>query len=151
MAACSTHLPRDGMKFTGREFNGEELHMRFTLEADANHYLITRYGPGWISVNEREFHQSLLVTPEKIIADWPPQSLADCTEGHFAAVAALEPEIVLLGTGTRQQFPHPRLLSPLTGKGIGVEIMDTAAACRTYNIVMMEGRRVVAALMMIGA
>lgn len=125
--------------------------MRFTLEADANHYLITRYGPGWISVNEREFRQSLLVTPERVIDDWPPQSLADCTESDFRAIAALEPEIVLLGTGTRQQFPHPRLLQPLIGKGIGVETMDTPAACRTYNIVMLEGRRVVAALMMMGA
>ena len=125
--------------------------MRFTLEGDANRYLITRCGPGWINVNEREFHNSMLVSPEKIIADWPPQSLADCTESHFAAIAVLEPEIVLLGTGTRQQFPHPRLLRPLISQGIGVETMDTAAACRTYNIVMLENRRVVAALMMIGA
>ena len=89
----------------------------------------------------------------------PPQTrmghfhlyVADLTETHFAMVAALKPEIVLLGTGARQQFPLPRLLRPLLTQGIGVEVMDTAAACRTYNIIMLEGRRVAAALLMIEA
>jgi uncharacterized protein len=61
----------------------------------------------------------------------------------------LEPEIVLLGTGRRQQFPHPRLTQALLEQGVGVEVMDTAAACRTYNVIMLEGRRVAAALLLI--
>ena len=63
-------------------------------------------------------------------------------------IAQLEPEIALLGTGDRQRFPHPRLIQALMARGIGVEVMDTSAACRTYNIVMLEGRRVAAALLL---
>ena len=77
------------------------------------------------------------------------KEFAELEATHFLTVEALEPEIVLLGTGQNQHFPHPRLTSPLLNRGVGVEIMDTAAACRTYNIIMAEGRRVVAALLMI--
>jgi uncharacterized protein len=69
-------------------------------------------------------------------------------EAHFEVIAGLEPEIVLLGTGGRQRFPRPSLLRSLLARGVGVEIMDTAAACRTYNIIMLEGRRVAAALLL---
>lgn len=123
--------------------------MRFSLEIDAHHYFIRSYGIGWVNVNERELCNSLIVMPERLVLDWPPQAFTDFEESHFEAVAQLEPEIVVLGTGTRQQFPSPRLLRPLLAKGIGVETMDTAAACRTYNIIMLEGRRVAAALLMV--
>ncbi|HAO34451.1 MAG TPA: Mth938-like domain-containing protein [Candidatus Competibacter sp.] len=123
--------------------------MRFNLEVDAHHQFIRSYGPGWVNVSEREIRQSLIVTPERLVSDWPPQSFAELEEGHFAAVVALEPEIVVLGTGLRQRFPAPKLLRPVLDRGIGVEIMDTAAACRTYNVIMLEGRRVAAALLMI--
>ena len=123
--------------------------MRFNLEVDAHHHLIRSYGPGWINVSEREIRQSLIVTPERLVPDWPPRSFAELAEAHFAAVVDLEPEIVVLGTGLRQRFPSPKLLRPLLAKGIGVEIMDTAAACRTYNIIVLEGRRVAAALLLI--
>lgn len=125
--------------------------MRFSLEVDAHHHLIRSYGPGWVDVSEREIRHSLIVTPDRLLADWPPQRFGELEEVHFEAVAALEPEIVVLGTGLRQQFPSPKLLRPLLIKGIGAEIMDTAAACRTYNIIMLEGRRVAAALLMIEA
>jgi uncharacterized protein len=69
-------------------------------------------------------------------------------EAHFEAITDLEPEIVLLGTGSRQRFPRPSLLRSLLARGVGVEIMNTAAACRTYNIIMLEGRRVAAALLL---
>jgi uncharacterized protein len=123
--------------------------MRFSLDIDANHYFIKGYGPGWINVNERDIRRSVIVTPERLVTDWPPQAFADLEESHFEAVAQLTPEIVVLGTGSRQQFPSPRLIRSLLAKGIGVEVMDTAAACRTYNIIMLEGRRVAAALLMI--
>ncbi len=123
--------------------------MRFSLEIDAGRYFIRGYGLGWVDVNEREIRRSLIVTPERLVTDWPPQTFAELDEVHFEAVARLEPEIVVLGTGSRQRFPHPRLIRPLLAKGVGVETMDTAAACRTYNIVTLEGRRVAAALLMI--
>ena len=124
--------------------------MRFSLDSDANHYAITGYGPDWVRVNQQEFRRSVIVTPERLVSDWSPQTFGDLVESHFAVIAGLEPEIVLLGTGVRQRFPRPSLLRPLLERSVGVEVMDTAAACRTYNIVMLEGRRVAAALLLLG-
>ena len=123
--------------------------MRFSLDADSNRYSIRNYGSGWITVNDQDIRCSVIVTPERLVLDWPPQTFAELDETHFAMIMALEPEIVLLGTGCRQQFPHPRLTQALLAQGIGVEVMDTAAACRTYNVIMLEGRRVAAALLLI--
>ncbi|MDG4551033.1 MAG: Mth938-like domain-containing protein [Candidatus Contendobacter sp.] len=123
--------------------------MRFSLDSDLNRYSITGYGPDWVRVNQQEFRRSVIVTPERLVSDWPPRTFGDLVEAHFAAIADLEPEIVLLGTGGRQRFPRPSLTRPLLERGVGVEIMDTAAACRTYNIVMLEGRRVAAALLLL--
>lgn len=123
--------------------------MRFTLDIDANKHFIKSYGPGWIKVNDQEIRRSLIVAPDRLVTGWPPQSFAELEEAHFEAIAQLEPEIALLGTGSRQRFPRPRLIQALLGRGVGVEVMDTAAACRTYNVIMLEGRRVVAALLMI--
>jgi uncharacterized protein len=122
--------------------------MRFSLDADTNHYSIRNYGPGWITVNDLEIRRSVIITPDQLVLDWPPQAFTELAESHFAAIAALEPEIVLLGTGVRQQFPHPRLTQALLTRGIGIEVMDTTAACRTYNVIMLEGRRVAAALLL---
>ncbi|MBK8753057.1 MAG: Mth938-like domain-containing protein [Candidatus Competibacteraceae bacterium] len=122
--------------------------MRFSLDTDANRYSIRSYGPGWITVNEQEIRHSVIVTPAQLVLDWEPQTFTDLVEMHFEKIAGLEPEIVLLGTGSRQQFPHPRLTQALLAHGIGVEVMDTAAACRTYNVIMLEGRRVAAALLL---
>ncbi len=123
--------------------------MRFSLDADHNRYSIRNYGSGWITVNDLDIRRSLIVSPDQLILDWPPQTFTELDETHFATIMALEPEIVLLGTGRRQQFPHPRLTQALLAHGIGVEVMDTAAACRTYNVIMLEGRRVAAALLLI--
>jgi uncharacterized protein len=122
--------------------------MRFTLDSDLNSFSITSYGPDWVRVNQQEFRRSLIVTPERLVSDWPPQSFGDLVEAHFETIAGLKPEIVLLGTGNRQRFPRPALIRPLVERGVGVEVMDTAAACRTYNIIMLEGRRVAAALLL---
>lgn len=123
--------------------------MRFSIDADPNRYSIRNYGSGWITVNEQDIRHSLIVSPDQLILDWPPQTFTELDETHFVMIMALEPEIVLLGTGRRQQFPHPRLTQSLLDHGIGVEVMDTAAACRTYNVIMLEGRRVAAALLLI--
>lgn len=123
--------------------------MRLHLDSDATKNIIRAYDPGVVTVNDRQVHRSVIVTPERLIADWPPQTFAELEETHLEWLVTLEPEIVLLGTGSRQQFPHPRLTRALLSRRIGLEVMDTAAACRTYNILMAEGRRVAAALLMI--
>ena len=100
-------------------------------------------------INGELLARNLVLTPELIIRDWRPSDFADLAEHDFAELAGLEPEILLLGTGRRQRFPAPEIYLELIRRGIGLEIMDTGAACRTYNILMSERRRVVAALLMI--
>jgi uncharacterized protein len=90
---------------------------------------------------------SCVITPRQVMADWPPQGIEDLAAEHLAALAELDPEVVILGTGEILQFPAPRVGAVLVERQIGLEIMDTAAACRTYNILVAEGRMVVAALM----
>ena len=123
--------------------------MRLSFDFAGNANIIRAYGEGWITVNDQAIRQSVIITPERLITDWPPQHFEHLIEAHFQGIAELNPEIVLLGTGSRQHFPHPRLTRPLLSQGVGVEVMATDAACRTYNIIMAEGRRVVAALLMI--
>jgi len=125
--------------------------MRIHLETGGQANLIRTYAPGRIVVNETVYGASLIVQPDRIIADWPPQSFAALAEPHFQVLAGLGTEVVLIGTGARLRFPPPVLLRPLIAAGCGFEVMDTGAACRTYNILMGEGRRVAAALLMIEA
>jgi uncharacterized protein len=122
--------------------------MRFNLDFNNSGTIIRGYREGSVTVNDQEIRQSVIITPGQILP-WPPQSFADLETAHLADLSDLEPELVLLGTGNRQQFPPPAITHPLLNQGIGVEVMDTAAACRTYNILVAEGRRVVAALLMI--
>ena len=119
------------------------------LQSDLNPSLnaITAYGPGYIEINRQRYDHPVLVQPEGPILTWDAASLEVLEESHFAAFLDFSPELVLLGTGERQRFPHPRLLAPLARVRIGLETMDTRAACRTYNILMSEGRRVLAALL----
>ncbi len=107
---------------------------------------ITSCGAGFVSVNGRRYERSLVVDAERIEPDWPVTELAALAAEHLAALVAARPEVVLLGTGARLQFPRPEVLRPLVEAGIGYEIMDNGAACRTYGILIAEGRRVVAAL-----
>lgn len=116
-------------------------HQRGTLNT------VTAYGPGWLEVNAQRYGHALLLQPESPVRPWAPSTFDELSAEHFEPVAAAAPEVVLLGTGATQRFPHPRLLASLAARGIGVEAMDTGAACRTYNILMAEGRRVLAALL----
>lgn len=120
--------------------------MKFEQDNAAGRNTFTGYGEGYVEVNRQRHGASLVVSADRVITDWPAKSIEGLTADHFAAVAALEPEIVLLGTGAQFSFPAPALLAPLRQAGIGVEVMDTPAACRTYNILLGEGRNVVAAL-----
>ena len=108
--------------------------------------LVTSFGEGWIKVGGTEYRQNCILTPESVETGFAPGGLAALTEADFARLLEHRPEIVLLGTGGRQQFLHPRLTHPLAAAHVGLEIMDTRAACRTFNILLGEGRRVVAAL-----
>lgn len=120
--------------------------MKLHLTQAAGSYLITGYGDGWIEVNQTRHPQSLIVLPALIVTDWQLPDFDALTEAHFERLASLAPEVVLLGTGKRHRFVHPHLSRALTDAGIGLECMDTPAACRTYNILMSEGRHVAAAL-----
>jgi uncharacterized protein len=106
----------------------------------------TGYGEGYVLVSGQRRATSLLVMPERLL-DWAPASFAELSEAHFALIVELRPEVVLLGTGAKQRFPHPRLTAPLARAGIGLEVMDVQAACRTYSILAAEDRVVVAALL----
>lgn len=121
--------------------------MKIQLEAGAGRNMIRSYAPGQIVVNQERLAGSVIVTPQQIVTDWRPRSFDDLTAADFEMIVGLDPEVVLLGTGSRLRFPPPSLTRALTAAQLGVEVMDTGAACRTYNILMGEGRRVVAALL----
>jgi uncharacterized protein len=108
---------------------------------------ITAYRSGEIVVAGVGYHRSVLVCSDGAVESWPPPSFEEFARSHFDIIAARAPEIVLIGTGGRIRFPPAELLVPLSGRGIGIEIMDTGAACRSYNFLLGEGRRVVAALL----
>ncbi|MGF1526351.1 MAG: Mth938-like domain-containing protein [Candidatus Competibacterales bacterium] len=124
--------------------------MHLSLDRDRTLNTIRAYREGALTVNDgMVVERSLLIMPDQLVTDWPPQSLGELEPQHCERLAELEPELVILGTGAQQQFPHPRLTQGLLERQIGVEVMATGPACRTYNIVCAEGRRVLAALFMI--
>jgi len=111
------------------------------------HYqTVTAYDEQGIEINAVRFDYSLIVLPETPPAAWPPATFDALTAEHFAQIEATDPDVVILGTGKRQRFVHPKLTAALNARRIGVECMDNPAACRTYNILMGEGRRVALAL-----
>ena len=107
---------------------------------------ITGYGEGYVMVNGERRASSVIVLPDRI-EPWERKEFSQLTEADFQFLQGLGVEIVLLGTGARQRFPHPRLTAALAQAGIGLEVMDTQAACRTYNILVAEERKVAAALL----
>jgi uncharacterized protein len=121
--------------------------MKFALDDIDRRYAITGYSAGRIRVGHAEHNRSLVVAAGQLIADWPPQSPEQLRPEHFDPILALEPEVLILGTGPRPAQPEPRLFRALLERQIGVEVMNTGAACRTYNILLAEERRVVAALL----
>lgn len=124
--------------------------MKLDLEsAGKGRNRIRSYGPGHIVVGNVTYAHSVLLTPDDLIDRWPPRSFQDLAPAHFDAIAALTPEIVLVGTGKRLRFPQAGILVPLSSRNIGVEIMDTGAVCRSYNFLAGEGRRIAAAILMI--
>lgn len=122
--------------------------MKLHLSRDPHLKLFTGYGDGYVSVNGQRYEASLIVCPDRVLDAWAPRSFDALAEAHFAGLAALKTEIVLLGTGNVLRFPHPRLTQALALARIGFEVMDTYAAARTYNILVAEGRKVAAALIL---
>jgi uncharacterized protein len=99
-------------------------------------------------VNELELQRSFLLAPDRLIEGWRPRSVVELEPDDMAAVLALEPAVVLLGSGATLQFPAPSVLAACLTRGIGIEVMDNGAAARTYNLLATEGRRVVAAFLL---
>lgn len=122
--------------------------MKIEQEQTQGRNAFTGYGDGYVEVNHARHTESLVVSADRLITEWPARSIQGLTADHLAAIVGLAPEIVLLGTGADFHFPDPALLAPLYKAGIGVEVMDTPAACRTYNILLGEGRNVIAALIL---
>ena len=108
---------------------------------------VTGYGPGWIALNGEKLQHSLLITSSGERRDCACQRFEDLCPAHFETLADLSVEMVIFGSGSRLRFPPPAWLAPLMAKRIGLETMDTAAACRTYNILAGEGRPVAAVLL----
>ena len=120
------------------------------LHADAGATRITSYGPGYFAIGERILRHGIVIGADGAVTPWSPVVPDDLNEDHLRQIIAREPEVVLLGTGRRQTFPPPALLRPFVESGLGVEVMDTAAACRTFNVLAAESREVVAGLLPIG-
>ena len=120
--------------------------MKLQLEQPAGTNLVRAYGPGQLRIGDRTHTSSVIVTATALIAPWRPASAQDLSPLDFEPLLGLAPEVVLLGTGARQQFPRAELLRILHQQRIGIEVMDTSAACRTYNVLVTEGRNVAAAL-----
>ncbi len=121
--------------------------MKLHLTQAAGKQLITGYDSGWVEVNAVRHTQSLIVLPNRLIENWVAGDFDSLGELDFVQLLELKPEVILLGTGTRHRFIHPRITRNLTDAAISIECMDTAAACRTYNILMAEDRHVAAALL----
>ena len=120
--------------------------MKFTLEAGAAAHLIRGYSDTEIRIGERSVHGSCIVTADQLLTDWGPASFAEFGAAHLATLLALAPEVVILGTGMTQHFAPAALRDALAGRGVGLEAMQLGAACRTFNVLVQEERRVAAAL-----
>lgn len=118
------------------------------LNLDENNatFQITAFSPGKITINQTDYHQNLIITPDTLITDWPVENMEKLTPASLDIILSLKPDVLLIGTGTSLIFPMPALYGHLINQGIGVEMMNTAAACRTYSALSAENRLVAAAL-----
>jgi uncharacterized protein len=132
-------------------FNTQRARMKLHSSSTEKYQTVTGYDQQGVEINAQRFDYSVLVMPEVAPRPWDVTRFDDLTAGHFETIAADRPDVVILGTGERQRFVHPRLVASLSAQRIGVECMDSHAACRTYNILMGEGRKVTLALIVEGA
>lgn len=121
--------------------------MKFHLATTSGN-IVTGLGPGWVRVGTTEYRENLVLTPDAVTVGWAPAGFDGLAASDFAQLLSARPEVVLFGTGATLRFAHPRLTHALADARIGLETMDTPAACRTFNILAAEGRGVVAALLL---
>lgn len=121
--------------------------MPLTLDENSANYQIRAYQPGQIQINDKFYHESVIIAANTLIDHWQPNTIAELLPEHLTAILSLKPAILLIGTGEKLVFPSIEIYGDLINQGIGVEIMDTRAACRTYNALTSEGRNVIAALL----
>jgi len=122
--------------------------MKFHLIQSDNKNLITGYDLNWVEVNQVRHQSSLTVTPDQLLLEWSVKTIKDINENSFEAIKSLDIEIILLGTGNTQEHLEPRLLEYFSKKNIAIESMSNQSACRTYNILANEERKVLLALML---
>jgi len=120
--------------------------MKLRLTQDTSLQLFSGYGAGFVAVNNVRYEKCVVVSPQAVI-EWEVSRFEALTAADFEFIESLKPEIMILGTGAAQRFPRPELARALAASGVGVEVMDSPAACRTYNILATEGRKVLAAVL----
>jgi len=123
--------------------------MKLQLENTSGLNTVTAYGEDYVSVNGIRHHCNLVVLPDRLLPNWTQATFATLSVADIELLAALDSEIVLLGTGQRLRFPSPELMRPLLRAQKGIEVMDVPAACRTYNILIGEGRKVAVGLLLV--
>lgn len=122
--------------------------MKFSLQSDPGINLVRACTATEIRIGDRVITTSAILSADRLVLDWQPRAAGELTAQHLREVLALEPEVILLGTGERQEFPDSAVLRVALERGVAVEVMDTRAACRTYNVLLQEGRRVAAAVLL---
>lgn len=120
--------------------------MKLHLADFAEKKIFTGYDDDHVMINHERHEKNVMLLPDRIIDNWPVSSIASLTINDFEVVFPFQPEIILLGTGNQHQFPDHQLMNQIMLKGIGIEVMDTKAVCRTYNILAEEGRYIAAAV-----
>ncbi len=122
--------------------------MKFHLIQSDNKNLITGYDLNWVEVNQTRHESSLIMTPDRLFLEWSVKTIKDMKVNSFEAIESLDIEIILLGTGNTQEHLEPKLLEYFSKKNIAIESMSNQSACRTYNILANEERKVLLALML---
>lgn len=122
--------------------------MQLSLNRPEEYLFIRNCRADAITVIDRELRASFILSAERAIEDWPVRTVGELDEKNIAAILELKPEVVLLGTGARIVFPSQAILAQFLQRGIGIEVMDNAAASRTFNVLVSEGRRAVAAFLL---
>ena len=123
--------------------------MKMALDGAVNVNSIRSYEPGRVSIRDQEFTRSLIIWPTRLHEHWDPPAIAELRARDLKPLLEDPPEVLILGTGERQVFPDPATFATMMDLGVGFEVMDNAAACRTYNILSSEDRNVAAALLII--
>jgi uncharacterized protein len=124
--------------------------MKFTQQGAQGANLIRRYGADFVTVGEEDIRASCIVSATTLTREWPPRNVEELTSEHFAPLFALAPEVVVLSTGVTQKFPRAALRAEFATRRIGLEVMEVGAACRTYNVLVSEERKVLVAVLLPG-